>query len=62
MISLRAVPMQEVLKLTKDDVQKFPFMVELTSKDSEIEGNRAPCDIICVIDRSGSMRSCNKWE
>jgi Mg-chelatase subunit ChlD len=37
-------------------------MCKFISKDAvESEGNRAPVDIICVIDRSGSMSWDNKW-
>lgn len=40
-------------------------MVKLSTKDNETNSeemdDRAPLDLVCVIDRSGSMEWNNKW-
>ena len=62
MVSLTLAAKQNYLKLTKDDVQCFPFMAKLQVKESkDALSKRAPIDIVCVIDKSGSM-SGTKWE
>lgn len=63
-VKLELVPMSKVLKLPKDDSKHFPFMCKLVTQEDSGEGvelDRAPVDIICVIDRSGSMNWDNKW-
>lgn len=63
-VQLTLVPMSKVVNLPKGDSKKFPFMCKLMSQDTQQEteqSDRAPVDLICVIDRSGSMHGNNKW-
>ena len=60
-MKLSLVPKQKLFKLTKDEVQNFPFMAKLTVGESkDALSKREPIDIVCVIDRSGSMGG-EKW-
>ena len=77
MVTVTITPQQKFLRLDKDNEQKFPFMVELRTKDLEAgpegmeeeskelakeeELDRPPIDIVCVVDRSGSMQG-GKWK
>ena len=63
MVHLTLVPKQKCFKLTTEDIQHFPFMAKLQVDESkEATGKRAPIDVVCVIDRSGSMFRGTKWE